>query len=379
MTQLASQFSNAGGLLKALEAITNRRAFISLMAGTMISGLLFSIFAYFTTRLTFGGYGSSAALVGFAGGLLALITLLSGFSAAGIHLSRQFRSQDEMTLTGAFLAALATLPRFIGIFLMLGILVLLVVIALALLYFLCKIPGVGPLLYLLALPLGALIFGVLGYAMVFITPLTGPAVWSGNTVFQSIAMLWGILRQRLLPVVIKAILLGLLTMLVSGLIMGGVFSGLAFSSLISAPIVGNFMSNPMGAISALMMGGGGDSGHIMAGALGAFLLVASASALPALVWIGGNCIIFDDVSNGLSTEEIAERMRKQIEAAKEHAKQAGEKLGEAGRELADKAREAQAASTASAPPAVPAPACPSCRNPVSADDVFCGNCGHRLN
>lgn len=379
MTQITSQISNSSGLLKALEAITNRRAFISLMAGTMISGVIFALFAYISAQLAFNGHGNSAMLSGFIGGLLALTTLLTGASAAGIHLSRQFRDQESMNLAGAFLAALATLPRLLGIFLIIGILVLLLSVGLALLYFICKIPGIGPLLYLVALPLGALLFALLGYAMVFVTPLTGPAVWSGNTVFQTIALLWGVLRQRLLPVIIKAILLGLLTGLVGGLIMGGIFSGLALSSMISAPIVGNFLGNPAGAISALMMGGG-DSGHMLTGALGAFLLIASASALPALVWIGGNCIIFDDVSSGLATEEIAERMRKQLEAAKEQAKQAGEKLGEAGRDLAEKAREAKAASfAANSTTATTQPSqCPACSNTVGTDDAFCGNCGHRL-
>lgn len=379
MTQLSTQISNAGSLLKALEAITNRRAFLSLMAGTLGAGGLFSLFAYITTRLAFGGHETLAALCGFIGGLLSLTVLLTGASAAGIHLCRQFRDQEEMGLLSAFLAALSTLPRFIGIFLLLGLLMLGISIALALVYFVCKIPGVGPLLYLVALPLGAVILGMFGYAMVFITPLAGPAVWSGNSIFHSIALLWGILRQRLLSVVVKAILLGLLTALVGVLIMGGVFSGLALSSLISAPIVGNFISDPTAAITSLMMGGG-SSGHMLTGAFGAFLLIASASVLPALVWIGGNCIIFDEVSCGLSTEEIAERMRKQIVAAKEHAKQASEKLGEASRELAEKAREAQAASisskTVEAPPT--ATNCPSCNNAVGADDAFCGNCGHRL-
>lgn len=428
MQNLSSQIASATGLLQALEGITNRRAFLSLLVSSLVGSLLLFVVMYLAMRLTFSGNGGFASAVGLIGGLLCAVVILSGFSASGIHLIRQFRQQEPMTLSSSFLAALATLPRFIGLFLLLGVVALLVWLAIALIFFICKIPGIGPLLYTVALPVSALVVALLFYASVFVTPLSAPAIWSGKGVFETLAVLWGILRERLLSVVVQSLLLGLLTGLVGGLIMGGVIFGLFASGSISMLIVGDFSGNPMAAMMNLMGGMSGGSGHMLAGGLGALLLLASASVLPLLVLIGGNCIIFDGVTSGLSTDEIAARLREQLANVREQAEAAGKRLGEAGKEIADKARQAQAESTVATPPAnaaatpvvaqasaavaaaapivaetpaapaeaiapavpqavapaaidpLPAPAacCPGCQNPVAVDDAFCGNCGTRL-
>jgi hypothetical protein len=380
VSQISTQISDSSGLLKALEAITNRRAFLTLLSASLLAVIVFAITTFLSARLALSGHTGSGALIGLIGGLTVMVTMLGGLSAAGIHLSRSMRGQEELSITTAFFAAIATLPRFLGIFLLLGLTGLGVALVLVVAYFLCKIPGIGPLLYLVVLPISALIIGVLAYAAVFLTPLTGPAVWAGQTVFQAVATLWAILKERLLGVVIKVLLLNLMTGLVGGLIMGGILFGLMMSGGLSMLIVNDFGSNPMNAMMSIM--GGGGNGHMMAGGTGALLLIASASVLPMLVWIAGNCIIFDNATAGLSTEEIENSMRKKISEVREQAEQAGKRLGEASEALAEKAKTASAAAVATTatkvePPAA-APVCPACQGEVSADDVFCGHCRHRL-
>lgn len=390
MSQISNQISDSSGLFKALEAITNRRAFLTLLSTSLLAVVIFALTTLISSSLAMNGHSGSAAVLGLIGGLVIMITMLGGLSAAGIHLSRAMRGQEELSITTAFFAAVATLPRFLGIFLLLGLTGLGVALVLVVAYFLCKIPGIGPVLYLVVLPVSALMIGVLAYAAVFLTPLTGPAVWAGQTVFQAMATLWAILKERLLGVVIKVLLLNLMTGLVGGLIMGGVFFGLMMSGGMSMMIVNDFGGNPMASMMAIM--GGNGNGHMIAGGVGALLLVASASVLPLLVWISGNCIIFESATAGLSTEGIEKALRDKVKVVREQAEQAGKRLGEAGEALAEKAKNASAAAGAAAtaatktdaPAATPTPApaaspvCPACKGEISADDVFCGHCRHRL-
>lgn len=380
MNRISEQIGNSLGLLRALEAISNRKAFLSLLAGAVVGTVLFSVAIAMGSKLAFSGNAGIGSVIGFLGGLTGILVMLAGFSATGIHLTLHFRNSSGLSLMEGFMAALLTLPKFIAVFILLGLIYLGVTLVILLVFLLCKIPVLGPLLYVIALPVSALIMGMLAYAAVFMAPLVGPAIWSGERVLGAIAMLWAILRQRLLAVIIKALLLGILTGIVGGLVMGAVAFGLFNAGLLSAAVIGVIGNDPMGMLGMLGMLSQGEvhgSGHMVAGAIGSIVLIASASVLPLLVVIGGNCIIYIEVADGLSTGEIEGQVLNKYRDAKAKAMETAARLKEAGDSARDKLNQG-GNPDASSPRASASAECPKCHGPAGSDDVFCGNCGNRL-
>lgn len=361
-------------LLDALEGMGCKPALLSLLVGFVASAVMLFLSLYIAGRLAYSGNSGTAAVFTFIGTVGSMLVGLSGFSAAGIHLSRRFRGVDELPFMTAFLAALATLPRFLAIFFLIGLIGLLVVLSITLVFWICKIPGVGPLLYLVALPVSAILVGVLGYALTFITPLSAPAIWSGKKVFGTIAVLFAITKTRLLNVIVNALLLNILVGLVAAIILGGVMSGLFVTGALSVAVIGDLASNPMAMLTS--WGNSSGSGHVVAGGVGVMVLLACAMAFPALVLISGNCVVYNRVTEGLETGEVEEKLRATVQNVREQAEQAGKRLGEASEGLVEKAKKAGNAVGTSATEA--ASACTKCSLPVGPQDAFCGNCGNRL-
>ena len=126
----------------------------------------------------------------------------------------------------------------------------------------------------------------------------------------------------------------------------------------------------MGGFSARAMGiGYGAGGYLIAGGIGAGVIMACAAVLPALVALGGNCIIFANVSDNLPTGDYESRLTGAMDSMKQKASATRQQLDE----------QSQKPQTAVATPAqTTASACPQCKGAIAADDGFCGHCGHKL-
>lgn len=387
-------------LLRVGEAWRNRAGLVTLLA----------TFVGFGVLLALGGASGSGAIAGLAA-LVGFVVLLLGMTAAGM----QFMEQAAGRPVSGTLAVLAGSPmvllRSLGLGLIVAVGVLAFVLVAALLLFLCKIPALGPVLYVVVLPALALVAG-LGYlATLVVMMLAAPALWEGHSLKASLAQLWGVATQRPMEAFLQLVLLWLISSLVAGVIFGFAMLGFAFVAMLSAAILpgGGGAIGAMGAMGGMggMMGGFpgigagmGSGGMLIAAGLGSAILFGIVGALVIAVFYLGLSLAYLKLTQGLDLAGAQAAMEAAMEKTREKAQRAAE---EARRRAAEAQAAAQqrfnppaaplaAAPVAAAPvaaaaapmtmPPAAAPAnalaCPACHASVSPDDVFCGHCGHRM-
>lgn len=304
------------------------------------------------------------------GFLVATVVFFTGFSAVGIILMDQAKDNPARPISNALFAGLATLPRFIGLILLEALLGIAFAIILAILLFICKIPALGPLLYTVVFPLSALFIGAIYFALAFVVnPLAAPALWDGSTVMQAFAKLWQLAKNDLIPVVVNQLVLILMVILVASILFVIVGIGSSFTMGLSAMILGPEVGASLTGLATSLMGGGGvnGSGYLIALAFGFSFMIASAAAIPGLVAISGNCLIYLQYARSIDTAEIEERMRSKMSDIKEKTAAAREQLKQGPVPVAQPAFAHETAL-----------ACPGCKGQITPDDVFCGSCGHKL-
>ncbi|MDO9404289.1 MAG: zinc ribbon domain-containing protein [Polaromonas sp.] len=412
-------------LVEATSAFRNLRAII-LLGLTFVSAAL--VFAVTGALAALAGVGFIAAI----GGLLGMLVAFYGANAVGILLMREVQGQPAFSVLDAVRASLASSHRVIGVVLLEILIVLVAVLVIAVILFVCKVPVLGPILLTVVFPLSALILGVLVFALFYVMlPLAGPAVWSGSTVFQTIARLNAIARRKLIPVILLEVALFVITLFTAMLIFTVVFIGISMTGGLSASIIGLGAGAGFGDMMGGMSFGG--SGHMVAASIGGGLLLAIAAVVPGLIFAKGTCIIYLDVTRDIdfsqseaSLSEGLATVRKKAEEARDRAQAMAEQAKGSAVAAAAPAPAPTPPAEAAAPPAAepyvapaapvapaaydsvapvdftdpqalpPAPApvatattapgvytplrslCPNCQAAIDADDVFCGNCGFKL-
>jgi hypothetical protein len=306
-------------------------------------------------------------LVGFLGMLVTFGIGLVGMNAAGILVSDAVWGRVQRSILQAVLVSLFTSHRLLLVLLFEGLLFLAYLLALGILLMVCKIPGIGPLLFAVIYPLGTLLSGVMLFGLLYVAiPLAAPAIWSGSTTTSALVMLKEIARHRLIMAVVMSLMLGLLMMVVSVIVVGIVGSGVGITLGMSAGIVGVSMDfgNFMG-----MMGGSGGSGYVWAMGLGSTILFLVAAIPVVLVGMKGAAIIHRTAIAGLSLREAEDKVNQQLQVAKERAQEIKTQVA------ASATAAAQQATPKEVPPTL---TCPICSSAVTDADVFCGGCGHKL-
>ncbi|OXI78442.1 hypothetical protein CFB40_36895 [Burkholderia sp. AU31652] len=383
------------GLLRAAEAVTNWRA-LAMCAFALVASMLMAM-------LTIQVLGHSPVL-----GLLFVIATLAisliGYSAVGIVLMRDAQG-ESVGFVDALLQATFSVHRLVGIGVLLVVGWILLLLALLIVFLVCKLPGVGPLLYAIAYPVAAIAAGAIFAGMGYVGyPLAAPAIWQGNTTLQTAARLLQIGRRQLLGVIVRMFGLLLLVGVLSAIVFGILGTGAAIASSISAATG----TSPLGGLMGTLGGLGGLGRHASAYGLGAEaagggfdyrsmaylgaygfgngLLFAIGLVIPFLTFVNGTCLIYLQTVSGVDFSATEEKLSQHVADAKRHAEQARERAAD---HLA-KARDSHAASTASAAETASLPesdpksaaadeatACAQCHKPMAADDLFCGECGAR--
>jgi hypothetical protein len=294
--------SASRGLLKSLEAVTNLRAFLTVLGTLILSVVTILLFDFFTVQT---GSGTLVTILKLLRLLAIFIVSVVGFSVAGVIVNDQMRGRAPRTFHDAVLAALLSLPRLIGVVLVMGIVALVIVLGIFIALFLCKIPFVGPILYLAVFPLSVLLVGVAWYAGFFVMLLSAPAVWDGNGVGRTLGMMCAIIRTRLTSVIIHLLLLVLLVGTVTALVMVGVAIGMMAVGGMSGTVlhIGSVGVTMAGfsarAVSSIQVG----NGYLIADVISCAVIMVCAMVLPVLVALGGNCIVFANVSQDISGEK----------------------------------------------------------------------------
>jgi hypothetical protein len=328
------------------------------------------------------------------GGLLALGIAGAGVSGAGVLLMDQARSIEPRSMMDAGVFGFMCLLRFIVLGLIFSAILLALALVAALVFFICKIPYLGPFLMAFAFPVFVVVFGFALFSfMAVIGPLSMPALWEGRGITEALAMVIAIARERLVYVIVSFIVLYLVCSIVFAIVWGIVTSGVIATGVVAAPIIGSDFSPTtllaMGAAGALagfnaLQG----SGHLVAVALSLSVLGAIVAALFAQVWIMGVNLVY----LGVAGEVDAAGASALLESGLQGARRKVEEVNRAAHEAAERARQsaqARSAAAAAAPSAAPAQAtataapqaaaqCPGCKAAIAPGDLFCGNCGYKL-
>lgn len=364
---LRNNLSQSSSLLGALDAVTQWRPFAVLIMTFLACAVISAAFGGLTMSLV-GSSNGMAALVGFLGMLITFSIGLVGVNAAGILVSDGVWGRDQRSISQAVLVSLFTSHRLLLVLLFEGLLFLVYLLALGVLLMVCKIPGIGPLLFAIVYPFGALLSGVMLFGLLYVAiPLAAPAIWSGSSATSALVMLKEIARHRLIMAVVMSLMLGLLMVVVSAIVMGIVGSGVGITLGMSAGIVGVSMN--FGSFMS-MMGGSGGSGYVWALGLGSTILFLVAAIPVFLVGMKGAAIIHHTAIAGLSLREAEDKVKLQLQVAKERAQ-------EIKTQVAAQAAAAQQVTPKEVPLAL-ALTCPICTTAVTDADVFCGGCGHKL-
>ena len=308
-------------------------------------------------------------------GLLALVLVIAGTSGAGVCLTDLARGRPYRGVLSYCVAGLFSLPKLVGAGLLMLLLYGAVLLGVALVLLVCKLPGIGPVLLVVAVPLLVLTvaLALLGYYVA--VSIVGPAIWDGERVMHALSIAWSITRNHPFAAIGK---------IVGGLLLSGIFAALVFglvgiSSLIvgglAAPIIGVGMSLDWSALA-----GGYGGSHWVGAGVGYALVFVTASAfvflLPLMVGVLTWCEFSDKVDRSTirsATDSALQDVNARVAEFKDKAQTPVAPAA------VPAAVVTAAAAGASAPVAAhPSTRCPQCAGVVHADDRFCEHCGHKL-
>ena len=376
---LKQKLGNSASLLAAVDAATNWPAFILLSATWIVAMISTAVFGAVTAYLV-----SKSGMLGAFSGLVAFLVVMSvvvvGINATGIMLSDSLWGRKQRGIMDAILASAFSVHRLLAVLLIEFLLFVGFLIVLTLALFICKIPGIGPLLYAVVFPVGVILTGLVIFSLAYIgLPLAAPAVWNGASVKHTLLLLQAVARKRLLTAIIMMVLMTLLIFAVVGFVWMILLAGTGTVLSLSAGVLG-VSGGGMGGIMAMFMGGAdAGSGYAYAMGFGGTILALVGANPGFLIGLKGSSIIYREVSVGLSLDEDEMEMDRRMQVIKARAEQARQQMAAAAQQAKEAASAAASAKTVEAPVASEAAmACPNCHNAITAADVFCGNCGHKL-
>lgn len=352
-------------------------------------------------------------------GVVAFMLAIAGTSGAGVCLTDLARKRPYRSVVSYCLAGLLSLPKLLGA----GLLMLLaygaVLLGVALVLLVCKLPGLGPMLLVVAVPVLVLTvaLGLVGYYVA--TSIVGPAIWDGERVLHALSITWSITRNHPFAAVGK---------IIGGMLLSGIFAALLFGliaiastvvGVMAAPIVGVGMQFDMGAL----MGGYGNNALVGAGIGYALVFVIGAAfvfLLPLMVGVLTWCEFSERVDLGRIRNTTDQRMSDVNAKVTEMREQARQSASTSTHMPASTPPAPSAFAFATAPGGVPAAAaaaaipavatnpvatavtptpttafftaaspnivtspaaatahCSHCAAQVQPDDKFCEHCGHR--
>jgi len=378
-------------LLRSGEALRNWKALVTLMATGVATVVVFMAFA-----------SSGNGVLMIIGMLLAMAIGAIGLSAAGILLTDQALGRAPRSLGAALPGGLFAALRLLVLGLVGLAVLLLVALVVSILLLLCKIPGIGGVLYAVILPVSVLTTACVYGALNFVFCLAGPAIWSGASIRQALSALYAVVKKRLFETALGIIFLFLLMGFIGFLVSVFIFNGVTLVGGLSVPILGGSFDG--GSLFGMMPGhgmghhrmdDGGGSSLLYGGAFGFGILMAVVGALLFCMTLLGLIRLYHHLTASLDLANAEAELTQHMGKVKQRAAAMQEEARRRAEELRQRSQ-AKAASAAPSPASAPAPSpassaapspapapaaapvCPACQAPVDAGDRFCGNCGQSL-
>ena len=215
------------GLFQAVAGLRNFRAAAAMLAcfalSVVVPGLLWMLL------------GKGAAALGL-GTLVAIFLIASGIHAGGLLLMDQARQVPMRSVTEAIVLGMWCVPKSIMLVIGLVLAVIVVYLVMALLFYVCKMPGLGPLLYAVVFPVAVLVAGLTFTALFLGMMLALAAMWEGSTVTAALVKTLAILRAKLVETVLMSfvvlLLAGFVFFFVGGVLMTGFLPAVGMSASI---------------------------------------------------------------------------------------------------------------------------------------------------
>jgi hypothetical protein len=304
----------------------------------------------------------------------------TGVSATGIMLLDRARQAPPRAVVDALVFGFLCFLKACVIAIAIAAAAVVVGLLAAIVYFVCKIPGIGPLLLFIAHPVMVVTAGLFAFLMSIFGALAAPALWDGDSVTQAIAKGFAILKERAVTTVLYLLVMALVTAIILGIIGAVILPGYFSMTGLAAGIIGANLGADMSMLSNLPMAlmylssgqGGGHATSIMLATV-VLLMLAAATALQ--VQLMGMNLVYLGVSEGIDTAGAERLLKQQFDQAKAKADEAKQRAIVA----AERAKQAaQQARASSAPPPAPSLLCPACSSAITPNDAFCESCGQKL-
>jgi hypothetical protein len=302
-------------LLPAAAGLRNRNAISALLGcafvGIVVAGVLLALA---------GGPGFLALLAS----LVWLLALATGINAAGLLQMDHARGISPRSLADALLHGLMCIPKLIVLGLALLAAAIAVFIVLALLLVICKIPFLGPLLFVVVFPLSVIVAGITVTGLLLCGVLSLPAIWQGAGIARALAQTFAIVRSRLVEALLLLVVLGLICFAVGLIVFAVLMAGLMPTLGLSLSIVGfaGISSEEMLAMAQ----GYALGGHAVAGLFGGLLLWAVAGSLVGQVYLLGLSLVYLRLTEGLDLSASEAALRAAFEDAKRRTAGLGARL-----------------------------------------------------
>jgi hypothetical protein len=361
---------------RASEGLTHVRGIVVSFVAMLLGGAFLFLGFYFAAR-TGGSFGRFMLFVCW---LIYAVIAGTGVSATGIMLLDRARQAPPRAVVDALVFGFLCFLKACVIAIAIAAAAVVVGLLAAIVYFVCKIPGIGPLLLFIAHPVMVVTAGLFAFLMTIFGALAAPALWDGDSVTQAIAKGFAILKERAVTTVLYLLVMALVTAIILGIIGAVILPGYFSMTGLAAGIIGANLGADMSMLSNLPMAlmylssgqGGGHATSIMLATV-VLLMLAAATALQ--VQLMGMNLVYLGVSEGIDTAGAERLLKQQFDQAKAKADEAKQRAIVA----AERAKQAaQQARTSSAPPPTPSLLCPACSSVITPKDAFCESCGQKL-
>ncbi len=362
--------NNLGALLRSFEGMRNWRALVLMIGGVVAAALVLYGGSNLVERIDSSVMSLVVAAVA---GLLALLLFLAGVNGAGLLLMDQIDRKPCRALMQAFFGGIGCTVSAVVALILLALGLLLLWIVLAVLTFLDRIPGIGPVFAFLLSGPTAVVFA---FCFVFLSlglPLVYASIWRGQGAIGAVGRAVDIVTRRPLETFVHFLVLGLIVFSAAAFAFGMLFWGSMVTFSMHALVgIGSSLSDMSGGFGG--MGGGMTGGGLtsaMAGMIGNSLSMGAAGfsiglaylllfALLLLIYLAGSILVHDSLEAGVEAG-TADRMRSGLHDFKRRI---------------DESRPRTAAVSQASPST--GPRCQACGASVAPGDAFCGHCGHSM-
>ncbi|MEO7058052.1 MAG: hypothetical protein ABI281_09020, partial [Caldimonas sp.] len=288
----ANAFSS---LFQAVQGLRDRRAIVALL-GCMVTGVL-------VAALLMAMAGTLGKLAVFLGMLVWLVAIGTGVNAAGLLQMDAARGISQRSVVDALVYGLMCIPKLVVLGLAFFAVEVAVFIAIALVLLICKLPFLGPLLFVVAFPVAVVVAGITVVGIFLCLVLSLPAIWQGASITRALAQTLAIVKSRLVEAVLLLLFVGFLSFVVGFIVFGVLGAGLVPTLGMTASLLGFYGMGDMGSLMGMAQGLGstGGSGHVVAGVIGGLILWAVAGSLVGQVYLRGLSLVYLRVTEGLDS------------------------------------------------------------------------------